>query len=769
MAFDESASYVVIRYAPKAWDRGQDPLTRKVNVPAGLSELQAERWLNSQRLIKSGETIVSFHLSATKAGKLSASLVIAANALIREAKTLHSAADVAPKGSTRDELADLMLTHARLLALEAGQPTSRDPNEQEAARLREALLAEYKRIAALPGPKPEKTPYYTDPSIDVRTEAAYTYRAPKKRKETEMDDERGSLWDALKRALKSNPKREKAYNYAPGQIANRTVSQAESDVAHAIDACYNAGKNLKRLEEAISRLEDVLQNIDEASSLARRKSDVPTLRALEAIYNKGELEMNRYEEKLSRIEMNRGSKWSSLHAKEASEKAGGPGAKAADAFALMATEAAAQAGFIDRGETEIFIRKGPIERAINAIGTGKAQDEARKLLRNMVGMAQGPINPTEGSRGISMKLVAASLRTIAEHANEQARMYASMTVPGSKEESMTEKADAGDIKRLSSELGLAISAANRKMNSRTLMTDDDDEKMSDLLAGAEQFLQEMAGLEVALRGLRNNFNELDRIYNLAKSRNLFKEAREKGTDDDGEQWDEQGWGRAVDANGDPIAEDGDTLEGIMKAARSEKAGFPFQKKKKPAADPNAEADPNAQQGQQPAQQQAPGKAPPFGKKKVPTPGQQPGMPQTEQNPQDSDEQDVEDPAAIQTDAQGNQLGTNGEFAGQTVGSMTADQFGTALAAAMQPVIQAIAALNAATVQRTKEATDAAEARIANLEGEQPVMTRLERGYRASQKGPAPADAATYPMPNSAPSTEETFLDWALNGKNGARP
>lgn len=759
-----------------------------------------------------------------------------------------------------------------------------------------------------------------------------------------MDDERGSLWDALKRALKSNPEREKAYNYAPGPIANRTVAQAESDITHAIDACYDAGNNLKRLEEAMGRLEDVLKNIDEASSLARRKSDVSTLRALEAAYNKGELELNRYDEKLSRIEMNAGSKWSSLHAKEASEKAG-PGAKAAEAFALMATEAEAQAKFIDRGETEIFIRKGPIERAINAIGTGKAQDDARALLRNMVGMAQGPINPTEGKRGISMKLVAASLRSIAEHASEQARMHASMTVPGSKEAAMSEttkgdsfsqplydadtalrECEAGLSRCLNGDIAgggpVAIRAANKVASSiRRAMGDGHKEAgekalpygrsapstaqslldsamrdLGDLFSDHPPFLvktpAERLGRALSMNNpssstLRPLVDALERGYsNAVDTENISnrssnycetiiracraymaaKDRGEKGTDDDGEQWDEQGWGVPVefDEDGNPkparkknvanpqmatqmaehisavsrdavtwanqvealskwadgnidrgdgegwnrvktqisnamqsayemrdvirlaaqnagglgdkkgrkeADEDGDTLEGIMKAARSEKAGFPF-KKKKPAADPNAEGDPNAQQqpqqGQPPAQQ-ALGKAPPFGKKKVPTPGQQPGMPMAEQNPQDGDQQDAEDPADIQTDAQGNQLGTNGEFAGQTVGSMTADQFGTALAAAMQPVIQAIAALNAATVQRTKEATDAAEARIANLEGEQPVLTRLERGYRASQKGPAPADAATYPMPNSAPSTEETFLNWALNGSNGARP
>ena len=51
---------LVIRYAPKPWDRG-DPLTRTVAVPQGYTSKElAERWAWAVKAIKPGETVVSF-------------------------------------------------------------------------------------------------------------------------------------------------------------------------------------------------------------------------------------------------------------------------------------------------------------------------------------------------------------------------------------------------------------------------------------------------------------------------------------------------------------------------------------------------------------------------------------------------------------------------------------------------------------------------------------------------------------------------------------
>lgn len=57
---------VVIRYAPKPWDRGE-PLKRTVEVPRGYTEEQVGRWLFEKHLMKHGEKILEFNgLSATE-------------------------------------------------------------------------------------------------------------------------------------------------------------------------------------------------------------------------------------------------------------------------------------------------------------------------------------------------------------------------------------------------------------------------------------------------------------------------------------------------------------------------------------------------------------------------------------------------------------------------------------------------------------------------------------------------------------------------------
>ena len=51
---------LVVRYAPKPWDRGE-PLTRTVDVPSGYPDRAiAERWAWGVKAIKPGETVVSF-------------------------------------------------------------------------------------------------------------------------------------------------------------------------------------------------------------------------------------------------------------------------------------------------------------------------------------------------------------------------------------------------------------------------------------------------------------------------------------------------------------------------------------------------------------------------------------------------------------------------------------------------------------------------------------------------------------------------------------
>ena len=51
---------LVIRYAPKPWDRGE-PLTRTVDVPRGYPDKEwAERWARDVKEIRPGETVVSF-------------------------------------------------------------------------------------------------------------------------------------------------------------------------------------------------------------------------------------------------------------------------------------------------------------------------------------------------------------------------------------------------------------------------------------------------------------------------------------------------------------------------------------------------------------------------------------------------------------------------------------------------------------------------------------------------------------------------------------